>query len=98
MLKAKYNKGRGFELSDIVRGSSPSHFWADVTSLWGKVSRLCLWRVGDGSGVKMWNDCWVDKGTCLKDVVFDIGDISDPKALIGEFVDTNDDWDVNLLK
>lgn len=55
-----------------------------------------LWRIGDGSKVKVWRDNWIPKNEIFK--VISVRGGHDQKALVSEFIDHDlGIWKRNML-
>ncbi|CAL1358763.1 unnamed protein product [Linum trigynum] len=57
VLKAKY-----YPNTDILQaqlGSNPSYTWRSILAAQKAVKEGIRWRVGNGSDINIWSDCWV---------------------------------------
>lgn len=56
MLVSKYIHCRGHAFSF----SKGSYLWKGLRNAWTKYQGLCKWNIGEGNGVSVWLDQWVD--------------------------------------
>ncbi|KAK3221268.1 hypothetical protein Dsin_008293 [Dipteronia sinensis] len=66
VLKSKYFKNSDFLQATLKRGGS--HLWRNI--LWGRslLSKGLRWKVGDGSGIKVFDDPWIPRPSTFKPV------------------------------
>ncbi|CAN0926013.1 hypothetical protein LINGRAHAP2_LOCUS35085, partial [Linum grandiflorum] len=57
ILKAKYFPRRIFLL--VVIGSNSSLTWRSIVEAKLAVLQEYRWKVGDGSGIRVWDDLWI---------------------------------------
>lgn len=97
VLKHRYNGGRDFSL-EIPSGNHCSHLWNDLLAIWTNFSSLCVWNVGDGTGINFLRDKWVDSTCVLVEVVHDPDSISNWDLEIDELIDDSGNWDLSFVE
>ncbi|KAK3200780.1 hypothetical protein Dsin_024195 [Dipteronia sinensis] len=90
-----YKYFRGLNFMDVEANSSSSFIWWSV--VWGRglLEKGMCWRIGDGSNVKIYKDCWIPKPTTFKvqslQFLGDLSTISDLKT-------GSDGWCVDRIR
>jgi hypothetical protein len=93
VLKAKYYP-RG-DLLDTVCSSNPSATWSAISFGLELLKRGAIYRVGSGTGIRVWRDNWIPRNSYMK--------VLTPKGnnrlcRVMELLDDNHRWKVDLVR
>lgn len=97
ILRNKYGCGDDV-IPKVTRRNQNSNLWLGICKVWKKVEEGTSWRVGNGSRINFWNDCWSKPGIYLKDVATTSLDESEINKTVSAFFLPNGEWDVEVLK
>lgn len=55
-------KGKNTSQSETLAKAYDSSLWKQIMSIWPMLDSMNKWEVRNGQTIKVWSDCWVDKG------------------------------------
>src|SRR3989337_2655785 len=57
VLRARYYPSGDMLNCELKKGSS--YVWQSIWARTQTFKKGCIWRVGDGAKINIWNDCWI---------------------------------------
>jgi ribonuclease HI len=88
IMEAKYYRGRN--VLEAKLGSQPSFAWRSIYSSCGLLREGLIWRIGNGSGVRIWKDKWLPRSSTF--MIQSQPVILDPNATVKELIDGATNW------
>jgi hypothetical protein len=94
-LRAKYYPADDIILSvGLEKGSS--YVWQSIWSRVQTFKKGCIWRVGDGMNINIWDDCWIPNSPSRK-IITRRGNVVLTK--VSELIDpVTGEWDEALIR
>ncbi|CAH9070991.1 unnamed protein product [Cuscuta europaea] len=95
VLKARYYPKGG--VLEAGLGSNPSLIWRSIVAAIPAVREGVLYRVGDGSSIRVWKDKWISKamgGRPAREIVSDLEDITVNSLMMMD----GSSWDWDILR
>ena len=88
VLKQKYFSKESFLSSRL--GCNPSYVWRSICGAKQLVQAGMIWRVGDGSSIKIWGDKWIDSSYSgmIQSLVWVLGE----NAMVSALIDDSTKW------
>jgi hypothetical protein len=66
VLRAKYYPDG--KLLEAIEKSGMSYFWRSIVRGLKALKEGIIWRVGDGTNIKIWEDPWLPRGTTRRPI------------------------------
>lgn len=82
----------------VSRRNQNLNMWSGICKVWKRVEDGTSWRLGSGSRINFWNDCWCRTDLRLIDVATVPLDDFEKSKNVKDFVLHNGEWDVEKLK
>jgi hypothetical protein len=94
-MEAKYY--RGCNVLEAKLGTQPSFAWRSIYNSCGLLREGLIWRIGNGSGVRIWKDKWLPHSYTF--MIQSQLAILDPNATVKELIDGDKNWwNLSLLE
>jgi hypothetical protein len=95
IMRAKYHKD--CSILEAQRGRKPSFAWRSIQNSCELVREGLIWRVGNGSSVRIWKDKWLPLPSTY--MVHSPPVLLEPNATVGDLIDSDTKWwDISLLE
>lgn len=66
--------------------------------MWGRVTDLCCWNIGDGKRIDFWRDKWLQPGCSLADCVVEGRGVTEEKVLVCDMIREDGDWNMEIIE
>jgi hypothetical protein len=88
IIKEKYFPGCSF--MDSKLGNRPSYAWRSIWNSKKLLKKGLIWRVGDGTSINIWTDCWIPVPSTFK--IQTPVRILNGDAKVSELIDGSSNW------
>ncbi|GAV74660.1 hypothetical protein CFOL_v3_18140 [Cephalotus follicularis] len=94
VISTKYMKDS--YILDITNNPSQWHAWRSISKGISSLRKGLVWKVGDGSSIKVWSDNWLGFGPLADHIVGNIPE-DDMNIIVADLIDLNWNWNLSSI-